>query len=294
MGILEKVSKYTMAYVQDIITCVDNDLDRDKDELITAVGKTGVKTFCDEVRKGSYENNYSFVTISNDETYLYAMHFLFELLGNSIIRREFDDIKKMLISTGGDNPYTGSYAIDPATGKKYLVFERFDTLDTVPVLAHESMHYLEDRYLIMKNFFHKEVLPMLIEMICAYELNNEVMDPNLYRKCLLERFRSFVDLLDEEETFRHLAPKEYHHASDFVVAHCYLVDTVYMYVSSFIYAYNLFLRYKDDKKTLINKVQELFNNSSDILPLFRYYGIDFAKDKTFLEPIKLLKSYRGK
>ena len=261
-----------------------------KFEISSPVAKLNYDSFIELLKVANPKENKNYKHIPFDTVALTSFEMMEDIFGDTIPITEYDNIYYMLGVNHGPDPFECNYI--ELNGKKIFAFDRLDTLDSIPCVGHESTHYLQDKYTLLLNGFHCEIMSMLVELIMVYELNKTNIDKYLLSRNINKTIKALQDLLkfiDESKELETeiLSIPEYKPRTDLIKLHAEYM--AYTYISSFIYAYNLFLRYKDDKKELLTNLRKVFSMCTSADMLISIYGIDFKDNKTFDNVITLIK-----
>ena len=213
-----------------------------------------------------------------------------DIFGYSIPMEEYVNLLYMCGISKGPDPFECNYV--EVNGQKILLFDRLDTLDSIPCVAHEATHYLQDKYTNLRNGFHCEVLSMLIELIVLDDIDSLHIDSNLkyknYAKTInaLKNLQNLISGLKEYEEYQESLKPQITAIKE------HRENLAYTYTASYIYAYNLYLKYKENPDELITEIRKVFISETSVDKIIEHYNLTFDNTSTFEAPNKLLNQFK--
>jgi hypothetical protein len=225
-----------------------------------------------------------FIYIRESETFNMSLIILNQILGNIIDESFVSNLAKNIIISGGNEVFNGN--VVSINNQIKLLFDRLDTVSSVPVLCHEIMHLISTNKSTYSNYHVREVLSILMELIAS----NKVLDIDTNIDYYIKSSR--VDSIKKQAELN----MYYNTLSDTLTSDelqmikIYTNHSSYTYNYSFIVAYNLYLKYLEDNNTLTSKLRSLLINNNDINELIDYYDISLENDKIIDNSIKLIRS----
>ena len=259
-------------------------------EFVSELAKLNYDPFTKLISKSNIKENKNYHETTFNQVTRNAIGLMSDILGPSVPTQEYFNILKMCAISKGEDPFECNYV--ELNGEKLLLFDRLDTYDSVACVGHEAMHYLQDKYLDLRNGYHQEVLSMLIEFIIADAMtapDTDLLILNRNYAKTLNALKNLLIYIEECKQYEELIDydKSYKIKVDQVKAHGQTMS--YTYTSSFIYAYNLFLQYKDNPGTILRLIRRIFNEGSSVDRIINFYDLSLEQKETYEAPIKLIK-----
>ena len=181
MANIEEINRYYSAAIDYVEYLRSQEYELRKKEILLPSGESQYKDLHMALGNLSIEPEIYLCRKQVEEILYLVLTELKDIYGDSIDLEEIGNIHNMIRVTNGPNPFEGLYVEDSKNNERYLLFDRVDVLDSVPVVIHEGTHYLQDKFTTLENGYHLEILPMLMEMITSDILSSELYDINLFK-----------------------------------------------------------------------------------------------------------------
>ena len=181
----------------------------------------------------------------------------YQLLGidiNNVLKDDFN-----LRVQGGNDYFQGSNIRNK--GHHEIVLNNLSSIYSLPTLNHELMHYITYNPQIVGNYAYIDVLPMFMELLTADYLKNAPANEDILDNLIKFRLNFFKELIEQYRTAKINYNQGTVHSK---INYQYYKDTMFQYVSDFIYAYNMYLRYLEDNNYVSTKVLNTINNERRI------------------------------
>lgn len=287
MKYIDEINKYYAAAIDYVAYLNAMDYSLKKPELFLPSGESQYKRIESIINNSGLQAEAYFHKTLPEEVLYSVLCELKDLYGDSIDLFEIGNIYNMIRVSNGTNPFEGSYVENNATCEKYLLFDRVDTLDSIPVVVHEGTHYLQDKFTTLDNGYHNEILPILMELITAERLSETTPDSNIYKKNMSNRIRVIEELIREQIKLTKIYQEQLGTSFEpkTSIIKSYIDDIVYTYLVSFTYAFALFKKYQSDPEYMLKNVRRIFSNYDSVDDLIKYYGIEF-KDTRIADNLK--------
>lgn len=287
MASIDEINKYYTAALDYVEYIRNKQYELRKKEILLPSGEAIYNELYMALNNFSIAPEIYFCRKEVEEVLFLVLTELKEIYQDSIDLEEIGNIYNMIRVTNGTNPFEGSFVENPVNNERYLLFDRVDVLDSVPVIVHEGTHYLQDKYTTLKNGYHTEILSMLLEMIVASRLSDEMHDVNIFNKNISNRFKTLNELIAKQNEFNQLNNTQIGSSleSKSSFAKTYIDDLTYTYIVSFAYAYQLYRKYKCDPEYMLKNIRNIFTDYTSVDELVSYYGIEF-KDPSIITNIR--------
>lgn len=287
MANIEEINKYYSAAIDYVEYLRSQEYELRKKEILLPSGESQYKDLHMALGNFSIEPEIYLCRKQVEEILYLVLTELKDIYGDSIDLEEIGNIHNMIRVTNGPNPFEGSYVEDSRNNERYLLFDRVDVLDSVPVVIHEGTHYLQDKFITLENGYHLEILPMLMEMITADRLSSELYDINLFKKNISNRFKTLKELILKQNEFAQINREQTGTLLEAKtgIIKTYIDDLTYTYIVSFAYAYALYRKYKFDPEYMLKNIRKVFTNYTSVDDLISYYDINF-KDPSIMINIR--------
>ena len=205
----------------------------------------------------------------------------YKLLGIDINGRLKDDFN--ILVQGGNDYFQGANTRNK--GHHEIVLNNLSSIYSLPTLNHELMHYITYNPKIVGNYAYIDVLPMFMELLTADYLKNAPANEDMLDNLIKFRLNFFKELIEQYRTAKINYNQGTVHSK---INYQYYKDTMFQYVSDFIYAYNMYLRYLEDNNYVSTKVLNTINNEKRVEQLLA--TLDLKLDQEQVDNVlKLVK-----
>ena len=196
----------------------------------------------------------------------------YQLLGIDVTNKLKDDFN--LRVQGGKDYFQGSNIRNK--GHHEIVLNNLSSIYSVPTLNHELMHYITYNNHIVKNYANIDILPIFIELLTADYLSNSPANDDMLDNLIMFRLNFFKELIDN---FR-IAKINYSDGTAYSkINYQYYKDTMFQYISDFIFAYNMYLRYLEDNQLVSSKVSKTIKDIRPVEHLLADLELELNKEQ---------------
>ena len=196
----------------------------------------------------------------------------YQLLGIDINGRLKDDFN--LRVQGGNDYFQGANIRNK--GRHEIVLNNLSSIYSLPTLNHELMHYITYDPKIVSNYANIDILPMFMELLTADYLSNAPANQDLMDNLIKFRLNDFKEKINDYRTAKVNYPEGSVHSK---INYQYYKDIMFQYVSDFVYAYNMYLRYLEDGEYVANKVLTTINDQKRIEQLLANLDLELNQEQ---------------
>lgn len=204
------------------------------------------------------------------------------LLFNEYKSKEFIHEYFERVVVTGETPFDGSVIM--VKGKKFITVGKNDKVMSIPTLTHEGTHIIVP-YTYTKNSHILDALPILVELITSILLDGMHIGSSNFNNSLIVRISNLKELYFKESL---LISQDASERDKYI--HAFKRHSFYNYLISFVYATNLLIYYLEDAPKFISTLNDSLKYDKSFYDLLKYYGINFTKNETITNTIKVLKN----
>lgn len=252
------------------------------EEFQTVDGVNNYSYIIDELlRNISNTSSIDILDMENTRVYDLSSQILNLLFGEYKSREYIHDYFERVVVTG-KTPFDGSVIM--VEGKKFITVGKNDKIMSIPTLTHEGTHIIVP-YSYIRNSHVLDALPILVELITSILLDGMHIGSSNFNNSLIVRIS---DLKEQYLKGSLLISQDASERDKYV--HTFKRHSFYNYLISFVYATNLLIYYLEDAPRFIGTLNDSLKYDESFYDLLKYYGINFTKNETISNTIKILKN----